>query len=123
MNLQTVFALARVMPQIRELYRLSGPLITEVKKIIPQAKPLVEDIIDAVQPDLLDSAAPDPTLDWLQTSLRKLGFNAPTESHYGDATRLVVADYQRSKNGALVVDGWAGIKTMASLHEDLGRKS
>jgi hypothetical protein len=68
--------------------------------------------------------APDPLLrydaKWLQESLNTLlNENNPITGKYDDGTKAAVTRYQKKKQPALVVDGWAGLNTIVAIVADL----
>jgi hypothetical protein len=68
--------------------------------------------------DLMKKGAHDLTVQALQDRLNAAGAKLAVDGWYGDATEAAVADFQR--RAGLVVDGIAGLKTLAALTGQAG---
>ena len=73
-----------------------------------------------------DDARDEPqqsfSVEWLQESLNELGTSPvlAVDGDYGEQTKAAVAEYQE-EHPPLVVDGWAGVATQASIYEELAK--
>ena len=63
-------------------------------------------------------AKPPMSIEWLQTSLNKLGAEIAVDGKYGSGTQEAVKKFQ-SEHG-LTADGWAGVQTQAAILDALG---
>jgi peptidoglycan hydrolase-like protein with peptidoglycan-binding domain len=99
------------------------PVIQTVREQYPKMRGLLDDIA----PDVVDQTKPtekEPmSVSWLQESLNSLGADPELEvdGKYGEATKDAVAQYQE-EHPPLVVDGWAGAATQASIYEELSKR-
>jgi len=110
--------------KIASLWGELVPVIKTVREQFPKVKDLLDDIapgvVDVTQPD--DDEKEPMSVDWLQESLNKLGATPQLEidGEYGEATKKAVREYQED-HPPLVVDGWAGVATQASIYEELAK--
>ena len=77
-------------------------------------------MVDVTKPD--DDEKEPMSVDWLQESLNKLGTSPvlAVDGDYGEQTKAAVAEYQE-EHPPLVIDGWAGVATQASIYEELAK--
>jgi Putative peptidoglycan binding domain len=99
------------------------PIIKGAREQFPKLK----DLIDDIAPGIVDGTEPDTdrepmSVEWLQESLNTLGADPELEvdSDYGELTKAAVAEYQEN-HPPLVIDGWAGVATQASIYEELAK--
>jgi N-acetyl-anhydromuramyl-L-alanine amidase AmpD len=106
--------------RIAEAWNTIAPIIQDVRKNYPKIIDLLDDIAPGVT---TPKAEPDSfSVEWLQASLNKIDkFGLEVDGDYGEATRAAVAEYQRM-HPPLVVDGWAGVATQASIYEELSKR-
>jgi hypothetical protein len=105
--------------KIAQAWGQIAPAIEAVRKNYPAIKDLIEDIVPGAM-------TPEPqsySVDWLQESLNTLGATPQLEvdGEYGEATKKAVRDYQ-DDHPPLVIDGWAGVATQASIYEELAKR-
>lgn len=107
-------------PLIRELHALLKGPIEQVMKVSPEAVPLAQRLLAEIAPDLQDEPQEAFSVEWLQESLNKLnGEKLVVDGDPGELTKEAVKRYQKAHG--LEVDGWAGIKTTASIYNELKR--
>lgn len=144
---QDIQRVIQLVSPVVNAYNAQPDLVKNVKKVMDQAKPLV-DQYSAVEPELIPlitaimndlfptmqstkKALPRPIggydVKWLQSSLNKLiGAKLDADGDYGRETKKAVEKYQKSLVDRKVddwtkddVDGWAGMKTCAAIYNDL----
>lgn len=100
-----VIPLARTICQIAPEFRLSTPI------------PVLPSITRPVPSGL--APAPEGVaqhgVEWLQTMLKKIGYEISIDGSYGAETKHVVATFQRAYG--LIEDGYAGPQTMAAVKQ------
>jgi peptidoglycan hydrolase-like protein with peptidoglycan-binding domain len=91
------------------------PLIPQITKIAPKAAELIQEI----NPELLNQPQTSFTVEWMQESLNELtdGVDLVVDGDYGEMTRAAVRKFQE-QNG-LTPDGWAGIQTCVEIYKKL----
>jgi peptidoglycan hydrolase-like protein with peptidoglycan-binding domain len=94
--------------------------IATATTVVPSVVTAVEGLISAVT-KVLPAQTQKLDVKWLQTTLSSLGFDPGTiDGSWGSKTQDAVKAYQAARG--LVVDGWAGVTTTASLLADLKKK-
>ena len=106
--------------KIAQAWGQIAPAIEAVRKNYPAIKDLIEDIMPgAMTPDEPQQSY---SVEWLQESLNTLNNAGLTvDGDYGEQTKAAVAEYQE-EHPPLVVDGWAGVATQASIYEELAKQ-
>jgi peptidoglycan hydrolase-like protein with peptidoglycan-binding domain len=101
--------------KIADIYKQIKPLIPQITKVAPKAAELIQEI----DPELLDAPQTSFTVEWMQESLNKLtdGVDLVVDGDYGELTRAAVRKFQE-QNG-LDPDGWAGIQTCVEIYKKL----
>src|SRR4029077_16570667 len=92
-----------------------------VRKNYPKVKDLFDEL--GMGGGLTPKQEPESfSVTWLQESLNKLGAKPQlvVDGDYGELTKQAVRQYQQDHDG-LVVDGWAGVNTQASIYEELAK--
>ena len=108
--------------EIAETWRDLVPAIDTARRNYPKIKSLIDEIMP---PGELEEGKQEPeamTVEWLQELLNTLGADPELEvdGDYGEATKAAVAQFQ-TDHPPLVVDGWAGVQTQASIVEELAK--
>lgn len=95
------------------------PIVQVVRRNYPKVKDLLDDIAPGVTTPAPESES--FSVEWLQQSLNTLDHaELEVDGDYGEATRKAVSDWQ-ADHPPLVVDGWAGVATQASIYEALSK--
>jgi Putative peptidoglycan binding domain len=96
------------------------PAIEAVRKNYPKVKELFDDL--GLKTPTPKQEPESFSVEWLQESLNKVdNAGLVVDGDYGEATRGAVAEYQRA-HPPLVIDGWAGVATQASIYEELAKR-
>jgi hypothetical protein len=103
--------------QIANIWGQIAPLVREITSD-PAVKSLMQQVAPPQPQQQADSGF---SVQWLQESLNTLG-QGPLDvtGDYDEETKARVRDYQ-SAHPPLAVDGWAGINTQASIHDELAK--
>jgi len=147
--LPTIFRLVHLLPRAKELLALLEPAIAEWRRVAPEAIPLIRQLIALLSPairetiaiwpvagpimkELIEGAIPDiagqwdrPDLpiagdvEWIQTTLNKLGADPPLEvsGEYTIEVRDAVQAFQQEHG--IAPDGWAGMITLAAMYAEV----
>lgn len=101
--------------KIADMYKQIKPLIPQITKVAPK----VGDLIQQIDPDLLNQPQTSFSVEWMQESLNKLtdDVDLVVDGDYGELTRAAVKKFQE-QNG-LTADGWAGIQTCVEIYKKL----
>jgi hypothetical protein len=105
----------------REKIAQAWDQIMPVIKLVRENYPAIKDVIDDLIPDRNAPPTDDNafSVEWLQKSLNDLDeAGLVVDGDYGEATKEAVRIWQQD-HPPLVVDGWAGVATQASIHEAL----
>jgi murein L,D-transpeptidase YcbB/YkuD len=111
---EVAFKLFANREKIFGMFEQIKPLIPQITKIAPKAAELIQEI----NPELLNQPQTAFSVEWMQESLNKLDdAELVVDGDYGELTRAAVRDFQ-SSNG-LEPDGWAGIQTCVEIYKKL----
>lgn len=105
--------------EIARLLQVLRPTIVEFRKVAPDVVVLSRSILGQIKPEaqiLFDQEVKEKhDVYWLQKQLIALeGERLEVDGQYGEATKEAVKRYQQK--WGLVVDGWAGVNTMAHIY-------
>lgn len=119
------FALAARQRDIRRAFSLWQQVKAPVTELIDIVRDVGDDIglLEQAKPSLSPSPVPVPlrryTTEWIQENLNKLiGSSLKVDGDYGPATRQAVKEFQQA-HPPLVVDGLAGVQTVAVMQQEL----
>lgn len=119
MNIISIgFKLLAHQGEIKRLWTLLSPVVTEARKAAPELWPLAQTL--AVALGVMEEQKPAEALAsfntrWLQRSLKRLGSpDLLVDGKYGDATTAAVKRFQTT-HPPLAPDGWAGVQTCATI--------
>jgi hypothetical protein len=132
MSLGSMIGLAlRLVQHYREIERLAPQVVkvaTDVQRLMPQIQLVLGQAVELgakIAPELMPATtapAPDYDARWLQASLNDvLGINLVVDGIVGPRTRQAIEQFQK-QHPPLVVDGWAGVQTMARLAEEVEKR-
>lgn len=101
--------------KIFSMFEQIKPLIPQITKLAPKAAELIQEI----NPELLDAPQTSFSVEWMQESLNKLtdDVDLVVDGDYGEMTRDAVRKFQE-QNG-LEADGWAGIQTCVEIYKKM----
>ena len=101
--------------KIADMYKQIKPLIPQITKVAPK----VGDLIQQIDPELLNQPQTSFSVEWMQESLNKLtdDVDLVVDGDYGEMTRAAVRKFQE-QNG-LEPDGWAGIQTCVEIYKKM----
>ena len=118
----------RLVTHYREIERLAPQVVKvagEIQALLPKVQLVMGQAIELgnkIAPELMPAAKQpaEQVFDakWLQASLNEvMGTNLVVDGIVGPLTRNAVETFQKMHSPPLVVDGWAGVQTMALLAE------
>ena len=118
----------RLVTHYREIERLAPQVVkvaVEIQALLPKVQLVMGQAIELgnkIAPELMPAAKQpaEQVFDakWLQASLNEvMGTNLVVDGIVGPLTRNAVETFQKMHSPPLVVDGWAGVQTMALLAE------
>jgi peptidoglycan hydrolase-like protein with peptidoglycan-binding domain len=101
--------------KIFDMFQQIKPLIPQITKVAPKVGELMQEI----DPSLMNAPQTSFSVEWMQESLNKLtdDVDLVVDGDYGEMTREAVRKFQE-QNG-LTADGWAGIQTCVEIYKKM----